>query len=145
MRRGMTLLELVLVLFVLGLLLAFLGGSLLRFRAQSRLEEAARTLAFAVAQARHEAKRTNAPRCLRIFPGEPGGVASGSDCAALTQPERVLGGLEVGLEAGSPILVFSPPYGTLDRSLTTVVLREGRFGLERRVHVVGLMGKVVIR
>jgi len=59
-KRGLSLLELLIVLAVLGLLLGLGVPNFLRWRAQAEVDEAARSLAQAFQYARAEAKRTNA-------------------------------------------------------------------------------------
>ena len=60
MKRGLSLLELLVALAVLGLLLGLGVPNFLRWRAQAELDEAARSLAQAFQYARAEAKRANA-------------------------------------------------------------------------------------
>lgn len=147
MRRGLTLLEFLVVLSLLGLLLALATPNYLRWRAQAQLDEAARNLAWTFQQARAEAKRTNSPRCVKVFTSPPG-WATGTDCANLPSPVKSLAGISITTNHSSPpvIVTFYPPYGTTDAPLKTFVLRHERYSdLERSVRVIGVTAKVVVR
>ncbi|MGC8967486.1 MAG: GspH/FimT family pseudopilin [Thermus sp.] len=145
MRRGFSLLELVVVLGILSLLLGLGVPSFLRWRAQAELDEAARSLAQAFQYARAEAKRTDSPRCVKVWTE---GWASGPDCGALSNPTRRFQGVKVSASNYTlPASVqFYPPYGTTDAPLKKFTLQHSRYSsLQRNVNVIGVIGKVVVR
>ncbi|WP_117236681.1 GspH/FimT family protein [Thermus sediminis] len=147
MRRGLSLLELLIVLAVLGLLAGLGTPNLLRFRAQAELDEAARSLAQAFQYARTEAKRTNSPRCVRVWRE---GFAVGGECANLNAPtQRLSQAIVDGTNHRNfpPLdVAFHPPYGTTDAPLKKFTLKHARYpGLMRNVHVIGVTGRVVVR
>lgn len=147
MKRGFSLLEFLIVLGILGLLLTLTTPTYLRWRAQAQLDEATRSLAWAFQQARAEAKRTNATRCVKVF-SNPAGWAVGQDCASLSQPTQTLPNLNISTNHPSfPVSVpFTPPYGTTDAPLKKFTLSHTRYpNLTRSVHVIGVIGKVVVR
>jgi len=136
MRRGFSLLELLVVLAVLGVLLGIGTVGLARFRAQAELDGAARSLAWALSQARAEVKRTGTEQVVTVTQD---GFSYGSK-------RVVLQGVRLSGSPGLPLEVrFYPPYGTTDAPVKKIVLTEERFGLSRSVHVVGVIGKVVLR
>ena len=133
------------LLGVLGLLLGLGIPNYLRWRTQAQLDEAARSLAWTLQQARAEAKRTNSPRCVKVFQN---GWASGTDCDNLNQPSTTLKEITISTNyANTPPLsvVFHPPYGTTDAPLKKFTLTHQRAQLQRSVHVVGVIGKVIVR
>ncbi|GAA6742929.1 MULTISPECIES: GspH/FimT family pseudopilin [Thermus] len=145
MRQGFSLLEFMILLGVLGLLLGLGIPNYLRWRAQAQLDEAARSLAWTLQQARAEAKRTNSPRCVKVFQN---GWASGTQCATLNAPSTTLTGMTISTNyTGAPPLTveFQPPYGTTDAPLKKFTLTHQRAQLQRSVHVVGVIGRVVVR
>ena len=149
MKRGLSLLELLIALAVLGLLLGLGVPNFLRWRAQAEVDEAARSLAQAFQYARAEAKRTNADRCVRVWRD---GFAVGASCAALSTPTQRFSRVQVSESnyasfPSRPLdVVFSPPYGTTDAPLKRLTLRHTRYpDLTRSVHVIGVIGKVVVR
>jgi prepilin-type N-terminal cleavage/methylation domain-containing protein len=101
-KRGLSLLELLIVLAVLGLLLGLGVPNFLRWRAQAEVDEAARSLAQAFQYARAEAKRTNANRCVRVWRD---GFAVGASCAALSAPTQRFSRVQV---SGSNYSTFPP-------------------------------------
>lgn len=145
MRRGLSLLEVLIVLGILGGLLALVAPNYLRWRTQAQLDEAARSLAWTLQQARAEAKRSNSSRCVKVFQN---GWASGTDCGSLNQPSTTLKEITISTNyANTPPLsvVFQPPYGTTDAPLKKFTLTHQRAQLQRSVHVVGVIGKVIVR
>jgi len=84
-RRGFSLLEFLIVLGILGFLLALATPNYLRWRAQAQLDEAARSLAWTLQQARADAKRTNATRCVRVYTSPPAGTTA----RACPRPNRL--------------------------------------------------------
>ena len=146
MKRGLSLLELLIVLAVLGLLLGLGVPNFLRWRAQAEVDEAARSLAQAFQYARAEAKRTNADRCVRVWRD---GFSAGASCAALSAPTQRFSRVQVsGNYSTFPPLdvVFQHPYGTTDAPLKKLTLQHTRYpDLTRSVHVIGVIGKVVVR
>ena len=149
MRRGFSLLEFLIVLGILGFLLALATPNYLRWRAQAQLDEAARSLAWTLQQARADAKRTNATRSVRVYTSPPG-WAVGNNCASLSpsEPTFKLSGLTLITNySPTPVdVVFTPPYGTTDAPLKKFTLKHARYAdLTRSVHVIGVTGKVVVR
>ncbi|WP_234553357.1 GspH/FimT family pseudopilin [Thermus caliditerrae] len=145
MRRGFSLLEVLIVLGIIGVLLALVAPNYLRWRAQAQLDEAARSLAWTLQQARAEAKRSNSSRCVKVFQN---GWASGTNCDNLNQPSTTLKEITISTNyANTPPLsvVFHPPYGTTDAPLKKFTLTHQRAQLQRSVHVVGVIGKVIVR
>lgn len=145
MKKGFSLLEILIVLAVLGVLLALATPNYLRWRTQAQLEEAARSLAWTFQQARAEAKRTNSSRCVKVFQN---GWASGASCSDLNGPSATLTGIAISTNyANTPPLtvVFHPPYGTTDAPLKKFTLTHQRTQLQRSVHVIGVVGKVIVR
>lgn len=145
MRRGLSLLEVLVVMAILGVLLGLAVPNYLRWRAQAELDEAARSLAQAFQYARAEAKRTNSPRCLKVFPE---GWALGQDCDNLNAPtQRFRQAQVVGSNLGLPVgVAFFPPHGTTDAPLKKFTLQHARYpDLRRDVNVIGVIGKVVVR
>ncbi|WP_018110344.1 GspH/FimT family pseudopilin [Thermus igniterrae] len=145
MKRGFSLLEVVIVLVILGLLLVLGISNFLRWRAQAELEEAARSLAQAFQYARAEAKRTNSSRCVKVWPE---GWASGQDCGTLSNPTRRFQGAQVSASNYTlPASVqFNPPHGTTDAPLKKFTLQHSRYpSLQRNVNVIGVIGKAVVR
>jgi prepilin-type N-terminal cleavage/methylation domain-containing protein len=146
-KRGLSLLELLIVLAILGLLLGLGVPNFLRWRAQAEVDEAARSLAQAFQYARAEAKRTNAQRCARVWRD---GFAVGKSCADLSAPTQSFSRVQVSGSNYSTFppldVVFSPPYGTTDAPLKRLTLQHTRYpDLTRSVHVIGVIGKVVVR
>jgi len=146
-KRGLSLLELLIALAVLGLLLGLGVPNFLRWRAQAEVDEAARSLAQAFQYARAEAKRANANRCVRVWRD---GFAVGASCAALSAPTQRFSRVQVSESNYSSFppldVVFRPPYGTTDAPLKRLTLRHTRYpDLTRSVHVIGVIGKVVVR
>lgn len=145
MRRGFSLLEVLIVLGVLGVLLALVAPNYFRWRIQAHLDETARSLAWTLQQARAEAKRSNSSRCVKVFQN---GWASGTDCSDLNTPSTTLKEIAISTNyANTPPLtiVFHPPYGTTDAPLKKFTLTHPRTQLQRSVHVVGVIGKVIVR
>lgn len=147
MKRGLSLLELLIALAVLGLLLGLGVPNLLRWRAQAEVDEAARSLAQAFQYARAEAKRTNANRCVRVWRD---GFSAGESCADLSAPTQRFSRVQISGSnyASFPPLdvVFQRPYGTTDAPLKKLTLQHTRYpDLTRSVHVIGVIGKVVVR
>jgi prepilin-type N-terminal cleavage/methylation domain-containing protein len=138
-RRGFSLLELLVVIAILGVLLALVPPSYLRWRAQAQVEEAARSLAWTLQQARAEAKRTNTAQTVSI-------TANGWTYRGSTV---TLQNIQISSNyTGFPPLsvTFNPPYGTTDAPLKKLTLTHQRFSdLQRSVHVVGVIGKVIVR
>jgi len=146
-KRGLSLLELLIALAVLGLLLGLGVTNFLRWRAQAEVDEAARSLAQAFQYARAEAKRTNAARCVRVWRDS---FAAGKSCADLNDPTQRFSRVQVSgsnYSSFPPLdVVFSPPYGTTDAPLKKLTLQHTRYpDLTRNVHVIGVIGKVVVR
>jgi prepilin-type N-terminal cleavage/methylation domain-containing protein len=146
-KRGLSLLELLIALAILGLLLGLGVPNFLRWRAQAEVDEAARSLAQAFQYARAEAKRANTNRCVRVWRD---GFAAGESCADLSAPTQGFSRAQVSGSnyASFPHLdvVFRPPYGTTDAPLKELTLQHTRYpDLTRNVHVIGVIGKVVVR
>jgi len=142
-RRGLSLLEVLVVMAILGVLLGLAVPNYLRWRAQAELDEAARSLAQAFQYARAEAKRTNSPRCVKVFTD---GWTLGQDCDNLNAATRRFSQVRVvGSNLGLPVAFF-PPHGTTDAPLKKFTLQHTRYpDLRRDVNVIGVIGKVVVR
>lgn len=136
-RWGFSLLELLVILAVLGILMGLGTPSYLTWRANAVVTEATQQFARDIDQQRTQAKRTNAPRSIR--------VASSSTYE--------LNGRTVSLPAGvsfasaSPtVIIFLPPYGTKDTAVDTYrLVSASRPSIGRTIRVVGVTGKVVIK
>mgnify|MGYP005847790937 CR=1 FL=1 len=147
MRRGLSLLEVLVVLALLGLLAGLFLTGYTRLQDQAKLTEAARSLALGLQQARAEARAANEPRCVKVFPSGsgPGGYAIGTSCSLLRTPSRTLRGVELSTETGNAVEVeYRGPYGEAIRGLGSsfhLSLKERT----RTVSVVGPLGRTVVR
>lgn len=145
MKRGLSLVELLVVMAILGVLLGLAVPNYLRWRAQAELDEAARSLAQAFQYARAEAKRTNSPRCVKVFTD---GWTLGQDCNNLNAATQLFRQAKVSESNFSlPVdVAFFPPHGTTDAPLKKFTLQHTRYpDLRRDVNVIGVIGKVVVR
>lgn len=143
MRRGFTLLELLVVMALLGVLLILGSEGYRRVQANAQLQQDAGALAQAFQYARSEAKKTHNPQCVRVYPQ---GYSRGPTCQGSLQPFTYA--VASGLGGGSlpQDVVFYPPYGTTDAPLRGFVLTRAGFpDLSRKVNVVGILGKVVVQ
>jgi prepilin-type N-terminal cleavage/methylation domain-containing protein len=145
-RRGLTLIEVLVALLILGVALALGFTAYGGFLTRARLEGDARNLAQAFAAARAEAKRAHAPVCVQV---EREGYRLGHPCGSGTYRA-----FAVAQAAGSSLplqIAYVPPhgaadYGTRDTLFASVTLvHKDDPGLTRDVNVVGPLGKVVVR
>ncbi|RTG92022.1 prepilin-type N-terminal cleavage/methylation domain-containing protein [Thermus scotoductus] len=147
MRRGLSLLEVLVVLALLGILAALAVPAYGRWRAQAELNQAARSLTWAFQQARAEAKRTATPRCVTVFPaadGQAAGWSMDQTCPSQGPPQHPLRGVKLTLTSPQSAS-FSPPYGTVDFEYLDFPLQHAsRPDLTRTVRVLGVTGKVVV-
>lgn len=146
MKRGFTLIEVLGVLFILGVALALGFTAYGGFLARARLEGDARNLAQAFAAARAEAKRAHTPVCVFV---DRGGYRLGYPCGS-----GAYRAFAVAQAAGGSLplrITYAPPhgaadYGTPDTLFASVTLvHRDDPGLTRDVNVVGPLGKVVVR
>ncbi len=146
MRRGFSLLEVLVALFVLGVALALGFAAYRGFLARARLEGDARSLAQAFAAARAEAKRAHAPVCVFV---DREGYRLGYPCGSGTYRT-----FAVAQAAGDSLplqITYAPPHGTADYGTpdtlfaSVTLVHKDDPGLTRDVNVVGPLGKVVVR
>jgi prepilin-type N-terminal cleavage/methylation domain-containing protein len=145
-KRGFTLIEVLGVLFILGVALALGFTAYGGFLARARLEGDARNLAQAFAAARAETKRAHTPVCVQV---EREGYRLGYPCGSGTYRA-----FAVAQVAGNTLpleITYVPPYGTADYGVSdtlfasVTLVHKDAPGLARDVNLVGPLGKAVVR
>lgn len=136
-RNGLTLVEFLVALALLGVLLGLGGLWWQGFREEVRLREAASQFALDLQRARAEARRQSRDWRVEVSPGGQYrlGPATGS-----LDPRSLPHGVTF---EGAGAVVFQAPYGLLDVPNYSFTLRLG--SRQARVNVVGLTGKVVVQ
>lgn len=139
-RSGLTLVEFLLVLAILGVMVALIGPSLIRLRDVSLVRQGAAEFATALRTARSEAQRYNTPVVFKLGSDSASYTLTRSGAVrTFTLPEGVKA-VNVGTVAE---VAYQPPYGTV--ATTGAAFRIERDATTRKtvVGVVGLTGKVV--
>lgn len=136
MRRGATLLELLVALAVFGLLAALGGLWVTGLREEVRLREAASQFALDLQRARAEARRQSRNWQVEVGSGGQYRIGPQGTLAQRSLPHGAV-------FQGTGRVTFQAPYGTLDVPNYSFAVALGNRQL--RVNVVGLTGKVVVR
>jgi type IV pilus assembly protein PilA len=136
MRRGFTMIEIIIVLAVLAILLAIATPNYQRWRASVQVQQMAQQLAQDISKQRSEARRTNTSKTLTVASNQYS--LNGN---TITMPSTI----SLTPDA-STSLTFAPPYGSSGSPLRTFTLTwKSNTSIERKVRVVGVMGKVIIQ
>ncbi len=137
MRRGFTLIEVLVTLAVLAILLGLSATGLSQYRKRLALNQAATQLATDLNRARSQARRTSTRQAVS--------APNGATRYTIASPGRtVVRGLPGGVRfyRGATV-TFYPPYGNTDATPKQFVL-EGVGGERVFVNVVGIGGKAVV-
>lgn len=136
MRQGFTMIEMIIVLAVLGILLAIATPNYQRWRANVQVQQMAQQLAQDISKQSSEARRTNTSKALTVASNQYS--LNGN---TITMPSKI----SLTPDA-STALTFAPPYGSSSSPLRTFTLTwKSDTTIERKVRVVGVMGKVIIQ
>lgn len=160
-RQGLSLLELLIVLAVLGILLGVGFVSLRSYQQSLIIREAAAQVATELLNIRQQARRQSLDFCFQAISipgnayrvGRRAGTGASTSCGDLSLPARTLpagvrfidavGGLTVDGRT-TVTVTFHAPYGTPSAPNRGVHL-EGPGGRRLDVNMVGVTGKVVVR
>jgi len=137
MRRGFTLIEVLVALAVLAVLLALSTTGLSQYRKRLALNQAATQLATDLNRARSQARRTSARQTVSAPNGGTSYTVSGPGRPVV---KNLPGGVRF-LRGGT--VTFYPPYGNTDATPKQFVL-EGAGGERVFVNVIGIGGKAVV-
>lgn len=151
---GFTLIEILLVIAIIGILLALGIPSYLNWIAASETQRDAQTLVREIQQARTLAKRGTAQRLTttansNVVTITPVEFVSSAWSAVSGASVRTIA-LERANVGTARTLVFTPPYGAMDTTVSTTpqtftLTSTRRNTTTRTVDVISLMGKAVIR
>lgn len=140
MRAGISLVEMLLVLVVLGILLTVGSVSLVRYLQIQTIREASAQLVGDLYRARTQARRTSQSWEMRASP-------SATHYEIGPQGNRRTVQLPSGVrfvQTGNVQLLYQAPYGTLGSPNQTLRI-QGPGGHEREINLIGLTGKEVVR
>jgi type IV pilus assembly protein PilA len=137
MKKGFTLIEILIVLAVVGILLAIGSINLVAYQRRLNIEQATTQVATDLSRARMDARRTN--QTIEFIANEDQATyeyGPVGDRRTVNLPEGIsfVAGLNVS---------FNPPYGVLN--LPNSFLQMSGYDQTRQVNLIGVMGKVVIR
>lgn len=153
-RQGLSLLELLIVLAVLGVLLGVGFVSLRSYQQSLIIREAAAQVATELVTIRQQARRQSLDFCFQAISipgnayrvGRRAGTGASTSCGDLSLPARTLppGVRFIDAVGGLTTVTFHAPYGTPSASNRGFHL-EGPGGRRLDVNMVGVTGKVVVR
>ncbi|MGK0618506.1 pilus assembly FimT family protein [Meiothermus cerbereus] len=143
--KGISLLELLIVLAVLGILLGVGFVSLRSYQESLALREAATQVATELLSIRQQARRQSLDFSFQASANSPAyKVGRSSDLASLADKSLPQGVVFQSVPSGGGRVTFTAPYGVVSAPNRTFRLRgPGNRMLE--VHIVGSTGKVVVR
>jgi prepilin-type N-terminal cleavage/methylation domain-containing protein len=136
--HGMTLVELLIVLAMVGVLAALSTPLYVAWRADTQVQEAAVRFARDVDATRHLAKRTGIARTV---------AATGGATTYTVAGRTVELGPQIAFTGtATTSTTFAPPYGTKETPVETYTIAHRRFAAAARtVRIVGVTGEAVIR
>jgi prepilin-type N-terminal cleavage/methylation domain-containing protein len=142
-KRGYTLLEILIVLIVIAILVTIAVLSLVRYRQSLLLQQATTQVASDLTYARSQARRSSSNWTFQINNSGQYQVGPSASIGA-----AAVKSLPTGVTFGSVITInFTSPYGQLDTSAAggnyTGFTLSGPGGITSQVNVVGIGGKVV--
>jgi prepilin-type N-terminal cleavage/methylation domain-containing protein len=137
MRRGFSMIEIIVVMAILTILMSIAMPNYRRWRANVQVRQAAEQLAQDINKQRSEARRTNSTRT----------ISFGSNSYTLNGSTYAMPSTIVFEPVDSTTdLSFQSPYGTSTEPLRTFKIRWANdSSIEHTVRVVGVMGKVIIQ
>ena len=138
MRRGFSMIEIIIVIAVLSILMAIATPNYRRWRANVQVGQVTEQFVQDINKQRSEAKRTNSTRAISF--GSNSYTPNGG--STYTMPPTIV---------FQPIdstanLSFQSPYGTSNEPLRTFEVRWASDpSIKRTVRLVGVMGKVIVQ
>ena len=148
-RTGVSLIEFLIVIAVIGALLGILAPNLFALRASGAVGQAVQDVAREIERARLEARRLNTLATVTMNEGDVsftvavGGIPGAETTRTITLPQNT-----VLAAVPANQLTFQPPYGALAQPgvhVIGVAWSGPRYDVQREIGVVGVMGKVVLR
>lgn len=138
-RKGFTLLEMLIVLGVIAILFTITFLSLLNFRQQQALRDAATQVTSALNEARSTSRRSSGDW---QFVVSTGNAAQYSYGPTGTLQNRVLPNGAVFASAVN--VTYTAPNGEINNPNTSFILK-GQGGKQVSINLIGVLGKVVVR
>lgn len=138
MRRGFSMIEILVVLAVLGILIAIATPNYRRWQAEVQVRQVTEQFVQEINKQRSEAKRTNTNRSISF----EANAYTPNGGTTITMPSTIV----FQPQDSTASLSFQSPYGTSNEPLRTFKIRWANDpSIERTVRVVGVMAKVIVQ
>jgi prepilin-type N-terminal cleavage/methylation domain-containing protein len=138
--RGISLLEVLIVVAIVGILLGLGAMALQRYTARVELRHAQQTVVQTINQARTESRKSSRNSVVSWTTSTVSWTKTHNGNPAVVNTPLSDSG-QVRITSGNGTMTYEGPNGKRNPGTSVVINLEGRFGLQASVRVIGVAGK----